>query len=325
MATLRSQFTSALTNIQVNGDKQARAIEAHTEIQDLLSADDQLSEWGINTRLIGSYSRDTAIYPGKDVDVFARLGELDTDATPRGVYERVETVLVDEYGLVADGGRATPQARSVKIDFPDPDDDDANAAFAIDAVPAVRDGERWAIPTKDRNRWAASTGRWVTTNPEHFAQISSDLSTSTLSPSVGGRNAYKPIVKLTRQARRTHLGDRRPGGLYTEFAVYDVWNSGLITGDEWDTLFATTLRRVANRFGNNTLIPLTDPGLGTAVSPELAYEDWQHAKNKFLELADLADEALTSDDCKAAFNWRKILGENDRGQVFPLTRTPVAR
>jgi hypothetical protein len=318
MATLRSQFSDALTNVEVNGEKRERAIAAHTEIQDILAADDQLREWGINTRLIGSYSRRTARYPGKDVDVFARFESLDTSAMPRAVYTRVESVLVAEYGLATDGGRATPQDRSIKVDFPDPDDDDDSQAFAIDAVPAVRDGARWAIPTKDRKRWAESTGRWVPTDPERFGQLSSDLSTSVLSPSVGSQNAYKPIVKLMRQARHVHLGDLRPGGLFVEFAVYDVWSSGLVTGDEWDPLFAKTLRAVANRFNQTTYLPLIDPGMGIAVAPALDTDVWTYAADVFSRLADLAEDAVTADKCAAGAKWREILGENERGQVFPL-------
>jgi hypothetical protein len=319
MATLRSQFSDALTNVEVNGAKRDRAVAAHTEIQEILSADAQLRNWGISTRLIGSYSRHTARYPGKDVDVFARFENLDTDAMPKTVYERVQEVLVEEYELASDGGRATPQARSIKVDFPDPDDpDDETAAFGIDAVPAVRDGERWAIPTKDRNRWAQSTGRWVTTDPENFGELSSSLSTSEFSPSVAGQNAYKPIVKLMRQARHIHLGDDRPGGLYVEFATYDAWFNGSITGDEWDPLFAQTLRAVANRFGTARYIPVVDPALDTAVDPALSDEDWTKAHDKFLELADLADAALTDEKCAAAAKWRRILGDNERGAVFPL-------
>jgi hypothetical protein len=319
MATLRSQFADALTNIEVNGRKRERAIAAHTEIRDLLASDEQLRAWGINARLIGSYSRHTARYPGKDVDVLARFDSLNTSAMPRTVYEAVQAVLVDEYGLAADGGRATPQDRSIKVEFRDPDDEnDDNQAFAVDAVPAVRDGDRWGIPSKDRRRWAESTGRWVTTDPECFGELSSNLSTSPYSPSVAGQNAYKPIVKLMRQARHVHLGDKRPGGLFVEFAVYDVWFSGAITGDEWDPLFAATLRAVANRFGTAPYIPLLDPGMGTPVAPALADDVWTHARDVFARLAELADEAVAGEKCAAAAKWREILGENERGQVFPL-------
>lgn len=318
MARLHNQFTDALTNIEVNGAKQDRAIAAHTEIQDLLGDDPQLTEWGVNTRLIGSYSRHTAIYPGKDVDVFARLENLDTSATPREVYGRVEMALVDAYGHVDEGGRASPQDRSIKVDFPDPDDPSDEAAFAVDAVPAVRDGSRWAIPSKDRDLWAEPTGRWVTTDPERFGELSSSLSTSSWSPSVGSQNAYKPIVKLMRQARRIHLGDRRPGGLYVEFAAYEVWDARLVTGDEWDPLFAATLRQVSDRFNRALYDPLIDRGLGTPVEPSLEPSDWTDAANTFSRLAALADEALDTDTCQAAVKWREILGENSRGQVFPL-------
>lgn len=319
MASLRGQFSDALTNIEVNGHKSVRAIAAHTEIRDLLARDELLQSWGINARLIGSYSRHTARYPGKDVDVFARLDSLDIAAMPRTVYEAVQAVLVAEYGLVADGGRASLQDRSVKVEFRDPDnEDDDNQAFAVDAVPAVRDGARWAIPTKDRRRWAKSAGRWVKTDPERFGELSSDLSTSQHSPSVAGQNAYKPIVKLMRQARHVHLGDTRPGGLFVEFAVYDVWSSGGITGDEWDPLFAATLRAVANRFGTASYQPLLDPAMGTAVSPALADDVWSNARDEFARLADLADEAVAGEKCAAATKWREILGENGRGQIFPL-------
>ena len=70
MATLRSQFDQALASIEVNKDKALRAINAHTEIREVLEKDEKLTEWGVDTKLIGSYSRDTGIYPGKDVDVF---------------------------------------------------------------------------------------------------------------------------------------------------------------------------------------------------------------------------------------------------------------
>ena len=319
MATLRSQFSQALTNIEINGKKAQRASAAQQEIRSVLEADEQLREWGVDTILIGSYSRDTGIYPGKDVDVFVKLTLLDTSAMPREVYDAVWDALMREYGDAKEGGRATQQARSIKVSFPDEDDpDDENAGFSADAVPAVKDGPRWAIPTNNRNRWADSGGRWVTTDPERFGALSSELSTSAASPSVGDQNAYKPNVKLARQARRTHIEDRRPGGLYIEFAVYEAWRAGLVAGSEWDPLFAQTLRRVGDRLAIPPSVPLLDPALGTPVEPPVSDEDLLGAAETFRKLADLADEAVAAANCEAAAKWREILGGNNRADpVFP--------
>ena len=316
MHALREQFNQALTNIEVNGKRQERAIEAHTEIQTVLARDPQLQRWGIDTRLIGSYGRRTAIHPCKDVDVFARLVNLNTSASPQEIYDGVAAVLVARYGHVDHGGRATPQARSIKIDFPD--QSNRNASIAVDAVPAVRHGSRWAIPTKDRDQWAPDQTRWVTTDPERFGDLSTQLNTASSSPKVGGQGAYKPVVKLMRQAREAHLKDQKPGGLYIEFAVFDVWAKGRVRGNEWGPLFADTLREVANRFASVAYEPLLDPGLGTPIDPPLDAVQWQHASTTFQGLATLAAEALSTDRCSAALKWRQVLGKNDRGQVFPL-------
>lgn len=316
MNALHKQFSQALTRIEVNGDKKQRAIAAHTEIQALLARNSLLQSWGVNTRLIGSYGRQTAIYPGKDVDVFARLENLNTAASPQDVYDGVWAVLAAEYGSADQGGRATPQARSIKIDFSDPSD--RTASFAVDVVPAVRLDPCWAIPTKDRDLWAPDQTRWVATDPERFGDLSSQFNTASWSPAVGGQGAYKPVVKLMRQAREVHLRDQKPGGLYVEFAVYDVWANHRVSGNECGPLFAATLREVAQRYASAVCTPLLDPGLGTPVDPPLDAAQWAHASKTFQGLAELAAGALNTDRCNAALKWRRILGKNDRGDVFPL-------
>ena len=311
METLHTQFSQALSNIEISDAKRRCAVAAHTEIQGTLASDKALRDWGINTRLIGSYSRQTAIHPGKDVDVFARLEGLDTSANPEAVYQQVWDVLRARYG-----SRATPQARSVKVEFPS--GTGADASFAVDAVPAVRSGSRWAIPAKQRSLWADSPSRWIVTDPERFGELSSDLNTAAWSPTVRGQDAYKPVVKLMRQVRETHLGDRKPGGLYIEFATYDVWNSRVVRGSEWCQLLAVTLGAVASRFAAAPMKPIVDPGLGTPVDPALDAAVWRSAAQTIGRLAELAEVALSADRCAAAAKWREILGKNARGQVLPL-------
>ncbi len=318
MPNLRNRFDKALTNIEVNGQKRKRAIDAHTEIRELLQQDEQLKEWGVEPLLIGSYGRDTGIYPGKDVDVFLRFTRLDTRAEPRAVFNAVWRVIVRKYGQYGqDGGRAQQQARSVKVLFPDRDRI-SGGDFSVDAVPAVRHGNLWAIPTKDQNRWVEGEGRWVTTGAVLFGDLSTELNQSATSPRVGDRPAYKPIVKLVRQIRQTHLEDKRPGGLYLEFVTFEAWRSGLVAGSEWDVLLARTFQRIADRFRQAGVNPLRDPSLGTPVDPPLSAGQVEQAAAIFGKLAAAANRALPMNDTDAATEWRKILGGNDRANpVLP--------
>ena len=317
MPNLRKQFEQALTSIEVNGQKRQRAIKAHTEIREALQQDEQLKQWGVEPILIGSYGRGTGIYPGKDVDVFLRFTNLDTGAEPRTVFNAVWRALVRKYGQYGQGnGRAQQQARSVKVLFPDRDR--TSGDFSVDAVPAVRNGELWAIPTKDQNRWAWGEGRWITTGAVLFGELSETLNQAPTSPVVGTRRAYKPIVKLVRQIRETHLGDKRPGGLYLEFLTFEAWSSGLVTGSEWDVLLAQTLQYIAGRLNRAQVAPLLDPVLGTPVDPPLSEDEVKQAATIFGKLAVAANRTVGMDAATAAAEWRKILGGNDRANpVFP--------
>lgn len=331
LEVLAKQFELAVTNVTVSDDKRARAIAAHTEVRELLEADDILKQWGIDTILIGSYARETARHPGKDVDVFLRFKNLDTAASPEKIYGRVAEILVRRYGAKEEGGRVTLQARSVKVDFSAPDER-TDLEFSIDAVPAVPWGDDWGIPNRNRHNWTLAEERWIRTNPVAFADESKKLSTSDSSPVVGSRNAYKPVVRLLRQVRHTHLGEDRPGGLYVEVAAYYAWKDGNVAGATWAELTSATLAELARSFAEASVNGLADPILETPLAPALTAEQWSHAAKVFGSLATQAEEALESDECRAAMLWREILGENERGPVLPLPpgcgsngqRTPVA-
>lgn len=322
MESLPTEFGLAVRNVTISATKRDRAIAAHTQVRELLEADPVLAGWDIDTRLIGSYARHTARYPGKDVDVFLRFTRLTTADNPGTIYDRVATVLIKKYGDkdVDPGGRVTKQPRSLKIAFTDPDEPDSDLSFSIDAVPAVPWGDHWGIPNRDTDRWsdADPESRWVLTSPIEFADRTEALSTSADSPTVGAVNAYCPVVRLLRQARHVHLGENRPGGLYTEVAAYHAWQQHTVGGGSWAELIAGSLREVASQFRDAAIGGMTDPVLGTPMKPELTWEQWADAADVFERLAGQADEALGSDRCRAAYLWRQILGENDLGQVLPL-------
>jgi len=255
----------------------------------------------VDTILMGSYARHTAIYPGKDVDVFSTMTKLDTSTSPKTVFEAVRDTLVSHYG-----GRATPQRRSVKVSF--------GEDFSVDAVPAVRSGTRWAIPNRKQAAWAEPSSRWIETDPERLGDLTTERNRR---PTVGGQGAYVPVVKLVRQIREHHLGDAKPGGLYMELLTYHAFAEAM-KGDSFAEFLTITLRRITNLFGAAVRNPLIDPALGTPYSPAPAASELQAAQTQFGKLAAEAERALGLERCPAAVVWRGILGKNDRGPCFPL-------
>ena len=318
--TLNNEFDQAVRNVTISGVKRDRAISAHTEVRALLEGDPELCSWGIDSILIGSYARQTARYPGKDVDVFLRFKNLSIRHNPEKVYQAVERVVIAKYGLKDhdNDGRVTRQARSLKIDFPDPDDDLSDNFFSIDAVPAVPWGENWGIPNRDRDLWNSDEKRWIKTNPIQFADDTNTLAIATWSPSVGAVNAYRPVIRLLRQVRHVHFGKGRPGGLFVEVAGYYAWKDQLVAGTSWAELLSSTMERVAERFEKCVEQGLPDPVLGTPMKPDLEPSQWTAAADRLNLLAEQARQALGSERCRAAKMWRDILGSNDRGQVLPL-------
>jgi hypothetical protein len=248
MEDLAEQFKKALARIEISGDKRERAIAAHTEIREVLEGSEALCALGVDTALIGSYARQTGIYPGKDVDVFVKLTKLDTSAPPQDVYNAVRDVLVAKYG-----DRAEEQPRSIKVSF-DTDGD----GFSVDAVPAVQMGSRWAIPRRDRERWESpdTSERWVETDPEHLGKLTGLLNGKL---KVDGQGAYVPTVKLVRQTRRHNMRDSKPGGLYFELLTYWAFLGGAVNGDCFAQIFAEMLRAIANQLVSGQVV--VDPVL----------------------------------------------------------------
>jgi hypothetical protein len=293
--TLADEFNTALSLIGL-GDKRQRAMDAHAEVRAVLEADDDLVANGVDTILIGSYGRETAIYPGRDVDVFVKLP--DCKEGPDETYEMVRQALETEYGdRLDDSG-----SRSMKVEFPDD--------FWVDAVPAVpSEDARWQIPQADEN--GDRTG-WEETDPEELGRLTVERNKE---PKVNGQGAYVPTVKLVRQTRRHHLGDRKPRGLYLELETYWAFEAGVV-GASFAEIFASTLERIATQLETGAVI--NDPALAREYNPAPESADLEHAATIFRDLATKAALALAADRCEAGRLWREILGKNERNWVFPI-------
>lgn len=278
------------------GAKRDRAIDAHKDVRAVLERDELLKSWSVDTILIGSYGRETAIYPGKDVDVFTKLPDAPTD-DPEVVFQAVREPLVAEYG-----DRVEEHRRSLMIQFPDD--------FSVDAVPATPTDLHWQIAQTDAE---GRRTQWEETDPERLGELTHGRNKT---PEVDGRGAYVPTVRFVRQIRRHHLAEAKPGGLYFELATYWAFGAG-VAGSSFAEILASTLRRIATQLESGVVI--NDPALERQYDPAPKPEDLEAAAATFRDLADKAAAALATDDkCKAAALWREILGRNEKGWVFRL-------
>lgn len=309
METFPTNFNDALTRIELRGERLRLARSAHTEIRQVLEVSSQLKQWGVQTVLIGSYARETAIYSGKDVDVFCKLTALDVSASPLQIFNAVHQVLLTRYGST----RVEPNRRSVKVKFEFTEEDEK---FAVDVVPAVKWENRWGIPATDRTLWEVQEPlrRWIETDPEKLTELTNVRNRR---PEINGRGAYVPLVKLIKQIREHHLGENKPGGLYCELLTYWAFEGGR-RESSFAELLTAVLSSAAQQMQRTISQPLQDPVLNRPYEPRPSNGELVKASAVLGELAKDASQALTLSRCPAAAKWRRIIGKNDRGWCFLL-------
>ena len=294
MPQLAEQFEKAKSNINPTSADIKNARDAHMTVRGALEQSDELRELGIDTVLIGSYSRHVAIKRIKDVDVFSKLPYLDGSANPQSLLRLFRDVLHESFGKP----RIELQERSIKVAFP-------NFDLAVDAVPAAPFGAYWCVPDRD-------TG-WEETNPEGLGSL-----TTAANDAHDGN--YVPAVKLMKQARRAQLGDDRPGGFYIEIATYHAFVAG-ISASSTAEYVCEALAGVAAQLDRARVHGLPDPALpGSVVSTRATDAELERASESFKHLAMRAETALTSSDgCGAALEFRRILGKTTDGRwAFPM-------
>lgn len=342
MELLREQFDQAFTNLDL-GVRVQVAKAAHEDVRSFLEARPELRVLGFKSTLIGSYPRHTAIWPGKDVDIFGKFDGLNiATSTPGQIYDLVLHALEQRYGE-----RITPQPRSIKISFGPgsaPGERylrqfEAQAAavheFSVDVVPAVHWGERWGIPNRvppgmdlsvneiraeTRRLWESRhpDERWQETDPEQVTVLTQEANAR---HRLNSHGAFCRIARAMKQVRVVHLGGAKPNGLYLEFALLEAFDSVRIGLTSWPEAVRDSLHAVACRLDEATDSPLCDPVLGRPFEPGPTPTEIDAASRVFHRLADQATRAMREARCPAAAAWRKILGENGQsadGWVFPL-------
>jgi hypothetical protein len=298
MALLSTQFSTARTNIEPGPGDIAAAPACHLSVRELLEGAPDLKALGIDTVLIGSYKRQVSIRRVKDVDVFCKLPDLDSNLTAPRLLTLFGTVLEEKYE-----GRLKAQDRSWTItDFPGTD-------LQVDVVPARPCNGHWEIPKAD--------GGWEETNPEELAVLTTTLNRD-------NDDLYVPTVKLMRQIRRTALGDDAPGGLYFEILTHHAFASGSVDASSQDAALCTALELVVSLLATAQVNGLLDPTItGKTITTKATNADLAAAHMTFSTIAANARRALsTNDRCEAARTWQNMLGNID-GTTDPVFPMPV--
>lgn len=306
MSKLNTEFKTLISNIEINSRKIDFTIKAHTKVREVLNKSDQLQKWGLNDVLIGSYARKTGIYPGKDVDIFAKLENLNTTYSPKLIHDTIFNILQKEFG-----NRSSKQTRSVKISFNYPDD---LIEFSVDIVPAVKYSDIWAIPSMDTEIWeSGEEGEiWVKTNPEKLTKLTQQINSTNL---LNGQGAYVPCVKMIKQIRANKLKDAKPGGLFFELMTYWAFQKGIV-GESFEEIITNTISNIKQQLEASN--PIIDPVLDTPFNPQPDYTTRSLFITTFNELEEKSKKALKDDICPAGVIWREIFGSNDKGVCFPI-------
>jgi SMODS domain-containing protein len=297
MAYLLPQFEEALENIEPSKDDKENAPKAHEEVRAILDRDEKLSNYGIDTILIGSYARHVSIRRMRDVDVFSKLPKLPKDVDP----DTLQSLFVDALLAELDKERVEPQERTVQVLFPDHD-------LYVDVVPARPRGHHWEIPDRPERG-----GGWEETNPERLAELTSKENDA-------HDELYVPTVKLIRQTRRANLDDQPPG-YYFEVLTYRGFDSGDVTGSNIAEYYCSALHGVVTQLEVAIEQGLADPTIeGALISTQASTEQLKEALETFRTVTARADEALGEEDrCRAAMLFRDLLGKNSEGEtVFPI-------
>jgi len=294
MTELPTLFMEARQRVEPTDADKTNAHEAHRLVRTCLETAPTLKSYGIDTALIGSYVRQVSIRRVKDVDTLCKLPDLPSDVDSKALLSQIMKILDSEFK----DARVSPQARSLKVKFPDFD-------MHVDVVPARYSGTYLEIPDGD--------GGWLETNPEKLTELTAAMNSRYA-------DRYVPLVKLIRQTRRANL-DKRPGGFLFEVMTYQACDAGLVASSD-AALFTGALRSIASQLATlqagGTIPDPTRPG--SSINVRVTDLQLETAAQRFAVVADKAEAAFAeADRCSSARQFREIMGKNaDKEWVFGM-------
>lgn len=294
---LPSYFTQYLRNIQPSRASRERAIQLHTTLRDRLTSTDNetFSKWYADSFLYGSYIRNTAIHPIKDVDVCLLLDLAIDEFTPETVVRRLKNVL-EELGYE---DKTAYQRRSIRINM---------SGTTLDAVPVVPiEGEEEVLHIPDRK-----LKEWIHTHPKAHMEAATRINKES-----GGR--YIPLVKIVKAWYRYQAKEKRaierpkPKGFTLEMLVANYQDPDAPTYAEAFVYFLQNLIDACGESLKSGVFPQV-PDLG--LPGEFLKVTFEKDEAKlFAEIVEesltVAKQAMAAETYgESARLWRKVFGNS---------------
>lgn len=307
MALLNEQFKIFINNI--NPDKESReyAIEAHTRVRECLEKEDDFKQYVEDSFLYGSYKRHTAVGDIKDVDVVI-LTNFDTtseDNSPAKVLRKLKAALARCYD---DPENLAYQRRSIRVDDPLPEDEEAS--LTLDIIPAVETDPQEALLVPDKEQKL-----WISSHPRGHLKHTTGLNSEEHS-----KGRFVPLVKIMKwwwkyqcELLQPDVERPKPKGFWVECLTGENFDNEQTA---WANHFICVLENIKSAYGEEDEAPeLADPGMpDKKIKSNIKKSEFKIFMNA---VSDSLDKAILardeSDKLKSSEMWREIFGHS-----FPL-------
>jgi SMODS domain-containing protein len=287
---LAATFQAYLSSLELTDRERADASAQQVALRDRL----RLRLAGVvDSRLVGSYRRGTAIRPLKDIDVFvvldARQHRRDVPEGPLRLLQTIERALRASYP----DHQPRTQGRSVNIGF-------SGTAIAYDIVAAFAPTWTGAADTEppyyeipDRR-----VSTWIRTNPAKHRE-------ACIAANERAGGMLNGLIKAVKHWNRAN--GKPLSGFHIEVMSYSAFRSK--PGDP-----RAGLRDLLQHLANTVQSACSDPaGLGPAIDADLTSQERTHARNLLQRAAQVAQGAVDAErkgDGDAAITlWRSLLGD----------------
>jgi len=305
---LSSYFKDFLSAIEPSASYKSDQQKGHKTLRKRLANDEDFKEIHVNAFLQGSYARNTATHPGKDVDIVV-VTSLDPDeVTPADANKRLKKCLDKYYDNVI------PQNRSfgIELNYVSLDvvlttsrhltDERLMASFRM--ASALEDTTEWKehpllIPDRD-------LGEWVETHPKKQM-------TWTTEKNKECDGYFVPLVKMLKWWRQeAYKRPKRPKGYILERLAGECVDTTKRDHAEGVVALFENIVGKYEMYALAGLVPnLPDPGVpGHNVAHRLEASDFKTFVDKIRDAASVARLALEEEDKKKSADlWRKVFGD----------------